>query len=683
MLKGFGAAALASMPVVGASGSDSDQGSSRRSHASEAVSETKLRAFFDEKINEQLDEHDIAGATVSVVAGGETVFASGYGYSDVQNEEPVSAEETVFRVGSVSKAVTGTAVMTAVEDGDVDLNTDVNEYLGEDLIPDTYDEPVTLERLGTHTAGFETTVTGLFRRERENVGALREAVQDPPQRVRPPGSLASYSNYGVGLAGHVLSEATGTGFAEYVEQNVFEPLGMEKSTFRQPPPEMEGSVSNGYVYDYREGGFQEEGFEYIPLRPAGSMSATATDMARFMVAHLNGGELDGSRVLEQDTSEGMRGARFRNHPELNGVGYGFYEMTRGDTRIVAHGGDTILFHSMMALFTDDDVGVFVSYNNSGSAQAREDLMDEFVDEFFPPEQPEGEGIDPERPERAEDLEGWYRTTRITETTYEKIIGAPSTVEVRFEDDGTMVTSRFLLGEEDRWVETEPLVFRKENGNEHLAFRERDGEITHMFMDSSPVAGMESLSSTEEPVTQLTALGASTAMILSGIAGWSAASLWRRLRSRMEPYTEAAGEPSGADKGEGKRTADVHPADAEDTDMDGGYDTEDTEGKDHKRVARWAAGAAGGSLVGSVFAFALVFVIEPSSIIYGMPSWFTAVFVLSGLGLFGTVSAAGFAVLAWREGYWSLLHRVHYTILVLSELVFLWLLGYWNLLPGPV
>ena len=693
VLGGIGAVAISSAPVATASELDSgpgllsgsDRQSSEPSTAKE-VTESTVRSFFDEKINEQLEENKIAGATVSVVADGETIFAKGYGFSDLENEEPVRADETLFRIGSVSKSVTGTAVMTAVENGTVDLDTDVNEYLDEDLIPDTYDEPVTLEHLGTHTAGFETSVVGLFAREKGDVGSLQESVQGVPQRVRPPGELASYSNYGVGLAGYVLSEATGTEFSEYVKQNVFDPLGMEKSSFRQPPPDMEDSVSKGYTYNYQQGEFEEEGFEYIPLRSPGSMSATATDMARFMKAHLNGGVLDGTRILSQDTTEGMHEARFRNHERLNGVGYGFYEGSRGDTRIVLHGGDTIFFHSIMALFPDEDVGVFVSYNTSGSSQQRQDLFDEFIEEFFPPTEPEG--IGPEMPEEADELEGWYRTTRITETTYEKIIGASSMTEVRFEENGVMVTSPFIGGEEERWIQTEPLVFRKQDGNKRLAFRKTDGEITHFFRDKSPVTGMESLSTAEEPITQITALGASVALILSGVTGWSGAYVWRSLRRKAEPYIDNEKNPEEPPSEEGRqgRSEDggydhTGPQKQGEVDDHTGSKTEDSENNNRRRLARWVAGATGVSLIGSLVLFVLTFVIEPLGIVYGMPVWFNSVFVLSGIGIFGAVSAVGLVALAWRDNYWSTFHRVHYTLIVLSVLVLVWLLNYWNLLPS--
>ena len=623
-----------------------------------------FESFFNERIENQLEEHNIAGATVSVVADGEVAFAKGYGYADVEDEEPVQADETLFRIGSVSKSVTGTAVMRAMEDGDVSLDTNVNEYLGDDgfQVPEAYEEPVTLEHLGTHTAGFEEKTVGLF--TRDNPASLNEAVKDAPARVRPPGELASYSNYGVGLEGHVLAEAAGTDFADYVREQVFEPLGMERSTFRQPPPELEDSTSKGYIY--ANGEFREEGFEYVPLRPAGSMSATATDMARFMLVHLNGGTFKGTRFLDEETTEGMHEGRYTNHPAINSVGYGFYEIDRDGTRMVGHNGATILFHSMMSLFPDENLGVFVSYNTANAGGVYQDLIGAFIDEYISTEEPET--LEPNgTPTRADELEGWYRTTRISETTYEKIFGVANVTEVRVEDDGTLVTAPLVPhAETKRWVEVEPLVFREEDGYEHLAFGEEDGEITHVFSDANPVGGNKKLSRTEGPNFQSAAFGASSLVLLSGIAGWSGASLWRRAKGRFVSYR---------DRGEAKE--------GKEGDVSEGEDETSDEGFRRRRFARWTAGIAGAGPLGTLVGFLLVLVTDPFSVVYGMPGWFLIVRALPFVGFVATLAAAGFGVLAWRDGYWSLLHRIHYTLMIIAGFLLVWLLAYWNFLPTPL
>src|SRR4026207_801070 len=114
----------------------------------------ELEAFLDELLGSQMEDHHIAGAAVSVVKDGKLFYAKGYGYADLENGIPVDPEQTGFRIGSVTKLFTWTAVMQLVEQGKLDLDADINTYL-DFRIPDTYPQPITLGHLMTHMAGFE------------------------------------------------------------------------------------------------------------------------------------------------------------------------------------------------------------------------------------------------------------------------------------------------------------------------------------------------------------------------------------------------------------------------------------------------------------------------------------------------------------------------------------------------
>ena len=592
-----------------------------------------LRSFFDEQLPAQLEEHDIAGATVSVVAGGKRRVAKGYGLADVAAEEPVTADETLFRIGSVSKPITGTAIMRGVEDGRLTLDTDVREYADGLSLPGEYDSPITLEHLGTHTPGFESVALGLFDDTAESMPDLETAVKtDPPTRVRPPGEFATYSNYGMGLAGYVASATAGTDYADYVREEVFEPLGMDRSTAAQPPGgELGEAVSKGYVV---ADGPQERGFEFVPLRPAGSISATATDMARFIQLHLQNGEFDGEQYLRPETVAGMHDARFRNHPAVNGVGYGFYEMSRGDTRIVGHAGDTQLFHSLLALFPDQDMGLFISYNTAGGAQARQELLDAFVDEFATPELPTVEQSG-EAPTRADELTGWYRGTRISATEPAKLLGATGTIQVRTDDDGALITEPVAPGaDSQRWVETEPLVFRAADGHERLAFRTEDGQVTHMVQNS--LSGFRPLGPLEHPLGQAAGFVVSTLLIVLTVVGWLGIGLYRYFG--------------------GRPPADRLP-----------------------RAARALVGVSGPLLLAAPVGLALAVGLNPIAIVYGLPEWTAVTFAAPLVGAVGSLAAVGVTVLAWRERFWGPLGRVHYTVVTAALLTLTWLLAYWNLL----
>src|SRR6516165_2067024 len=273
-----------------------------------------LEAFFDGVINVQLKSKHIAGAVVAVVAGDKVVFSKGYGYADVEGRRKVDPEKTMFRIASISKLLTWTAVMQQVEEGKLDLDADINTYLKDVKVPAVYDKPVTLKNLLTHTPGFEDYVLGLFAHSPKEVPPLAEVLREQmPARVTAPGLISSYSNHGTALAGYVVACVSGKSWEDYIEQRILQPLGMKNTFVRQPAEEqLPAGMSKGYKW---EGGrFKAEPFEYIPAAPAGCISTTAADAAKFMLAHLHDGRLGDARILKPETARQMRQPLFYNDP---------------------------------------------------------------------------------------------------------------------------------------------------------------------------------------------------------------------------------------------------------------------------------------------------------------------------------------------------------------------------------
>src|SRR2546421_1624590 len=229
-----------------------------------------LEAFLDALIPAQLQNRDIAGAVVSVVKDGRVLLAKGYGYADFAAKKSVVADKTLFRPGSISKTFTAIAVMQLVEQGKLDLDRDVNDYL-DFAIPKTYPEPVTLRRILTHTAGFEETLKNLFVPSASDVRPLRDyLIAAMPVRIFPPGKVPSYSNYAVTMAGYIVERVSGEPFEKYITAHILDPLRMEHSTFAQPLPEaLEVNMSPGYLAAAQ--GARK--FEFVTLSPAGALSA--------------------------------------------------------------------------------------------------------------------------------------------------------------------------------------------------------------------------------------------------------------------------------------------------------------------------------------------------------------------------------------------------------------------------
>jgi len=286
----------------------------------------ELEAFVDGVMTAELHDHHVAGSTVSVVKDGTLWFAKGYGYADVKQRSPIDAASTLFRVGSISKLFTWTAVMQQVERGKLDLNRDINEYL-DFKIPATFPQPITLINVMTHAPGLEDDPRGLIVDDPKQLQPMsRWLPAHRPKRVRPPGTYSSYSNWATATAGYIVERVAGVPFDDYIDANILRPLGMERTTFRQPlPAALAGGMSVGYRYD--DGRFEPKPFEIaVGAEPAASVSATATDMAKFMIAHLaNGAVPGGGRILAESTAVKMHSRLFGGDPRIPGFAYGFYE----------------------------------------------------------------------------------------------------------------------------------------------------------------------------------------------------------------------------------------------------------------------------------------------------------------------------------------------------------------------
>src|SRR5213592_5061273 len=254
------------------------------------LTKADFETFLDALIPSQLRNRNIAGAVFSGVKDGQVLFQKGYGYADFEAKQPVLPDQTLFRPGSISKLFTATAVMQLVEQGKLDLDRDVNEYL-DFAIPKTYPEPVTLRRLLTHTAGFEETLKNLFVAHESDMKPLRTyLVNQMPQRIFPTGKVVSYSNYGFTVAGYIVERVSGEKFERYIDNNILKPLRMTNSSFDQPlPAQLATQMSQGYLNATKK----PRDFEFVQAAPAGALSTTAADMTRFMLAFLQDGSVDG------------------------------------------------------------------------------------------------------------------------------------------------------------------------------------------------------------------------------------------------------------------------------------------------------------------------------------------------------------------------------------------------------
>ncbi len=299
-----------------------------------------LQAYVDGVVRDRMARDHIAGVTIAVVQNGQVVLKKGYGVASLKDGRKVDPDTTLFRIGSISKTFTWIALMNEVEAGRMRLDTPVNIYLPEKLqLKDQGKKtPVRLRDLMTHTAGFEDRTLGeLFerdaRRERPLELYLRKAR---PNRVREPGLLPAYSNYGVGLAGAALANVTGQPFEKVVADQIILPAGLTHTTFRENRPwrdDLPAPMSPTLAADLSDGfrwtplGFQTEDPEFIGhVAPAGSASSTAGDMARYMTLLLNGGTIDGKTIFSPKTSALFRTPMYRPAEGAPGWNAGFMDI---------------------------------------------------------------------------------------------------------------------------------------------------------------------------------------------------------------------------------------------------------------------------------------------------------------------------------------------------------------------
>jgi len=449
-------------------------------------------AWLDGLFPYALHKNNLASAVVVVVKDGQVLVSKGYGYADVAAKKPVNPATTLFRPGSISKTFMWTAVMQLVEQGKLNLDVDINQYL-DFTIPPRDGKPITLRDLMTHTAGFEETLKNLFltnpssddtRLPMSNEAWLKEWV---PERVYAPGEVAAYSNYGAALAGYIVQRVSGQPFDEYIEQHIFQPLGMQHATFRQPlPANLKADMATGYA----AASAPAKPFELVAPDPAGGMSVSGEDMARFMIAQLQNGQYDKVQILRPATAKQMHEFTRYAIPGLLPMALGFYHMDRNGQTIIGHAGDTELFHSDMMLFLQQNVGVFVSIVGDKDGSLRKQLLESFTDRYFPalPQLPQP--TLPTAREHGALLLGRYVSSRASFSNFLSSGNLLSQPKISMAADGTLITPAFkdLAGQPRHWREVKPFIWLDEASGSHLGALMQNGKARWIsFDEASPVA----------------------------------------------------------------------------------------------------------------------------------------------------------------------------------------------------
>ena len=487
-----------------------------------------VEAFLDGLMQVQIEENDIAGAVVTIVKDGRVLLAKGYGFSDVASRTPVSASQTLFRTGSVTKLFTWSAVMQLVEQGKLDLDADVSRYL-DFTIPQTHGVPVTLRHLMTHRGGFQETLKNLGAQRKGSVNLGSYVRGNIPDQIFKPGTTPSYSNYGAALAGYVVERVAGVPFDQYVEDQIFKPLGMEAdATLRTPLPKaLAGRMSKGYATASGKPG----DFEIVNGYPAGSQTASGLAMTRFMLAFLNKGELDGQRILKAATVSQMLDTVTAYDPRQNGIALGFVEEARNGLRVLGHGGDTVYFHSLLALVPEKQLGLFISYNSTGTGVVplRTVIWGQLLDRYFPAERSAGAGSNVQAAGlTASDVAGRYMSSRRAETSLLRLLSVLQQPTAIAQPDGTLIVDAFvgLNGNPRMFVPVGDGVFREKHGEARLVFVRGEDGVIRMLTGSSGIAIFERSPPLLDAGLVMVGLALSVAVVVGNILVLGASLLMR-------------------------------------------------------------------------------------------------------------------------------------------------------------
>ena len=491
-----------------------------------------LRAWLDGLLPYGMKSGDIAGAVIAVVKDGKVLFQQGYGYADVEKHIPMDPEKTLIRPGSTSKLFTWTAVMQLIEQGKIDLDRNVDDYLDFKVSPPK-GAPITMRDLMNHKGGFEEGLKDILAKDRQGLPSTEAYLKQHPRPLLfPPGEVPAYSNYGCALAGYIVQRVSGEPFERYVEQHILLPLGMRQSTFDQPLPErFRKEVSQGY----RTASTAPQPYELIITRPAGSLTTTAADMTRFMLAHLQQGRLGDYDTLSRQTTQLMHTPSETSLPGFSTMAHGFFYENKNGHTVIGHGGDTVFFHTELDLLPEEGVGIFYNFNSRGRDNAvyglRKALFDEFMDRYFPGASPPP---DPPAPASAaadaQKIAGRYEESRRVEHGFLSVFGLLQQTVIGAKPGGTITAPRVLESGDATFHEVAPDLWREVGGTRQLALRTVDG-IKTVIDSEDPISVLHPVPVLRSASLNLTVLVASVAILASTVVVWPITAIVRRRYGR--------------------------------------------------------------------------------------------------------------------------------------------------------
>ena len=602
--------------------------------ATKSFDPVRVESFIDGVIASKMHNKNIAGATLCIIKDGGIIIKKGYGYSNYSERTLVNPDETLFRIGSVSKLFVWLAVMQQVERGNLDLNRDINDYLVDFKIPNTFEGPITLTHLMSHTPGFEDKLIKLFTLDPNEIKPLSEILKNEiPARIRPAGLHASYSNHGTAIAAHIVEIVSGMSWDDYVEKNIIFPLGLKSTTFRQPLPEsLAPFMSHGYKYVAGE--MVEKPFEIIPLSPAGAATTNASDMAVFMQMILNRGSYNGVEILDTATFNLMMKPVMFHAEGVNPCRFGFMDVSHKGVKIIGHGGDTFWFHSLIALIPDQDLGLFLSFNTDGGGGTYVEVFDKLFDQFLV------ENFEPLPAIKlaTEDLkkfEGEYMVNRYPHNDYLKLISLMARFKITSQEEKLKIRKD---GKTEYWLPVGELLFQKENEADLMAFElDANGNVKHAFDGRMAIYAFDRVNFFQSQGLHLAIFVSAIVLSLIVLLYWPMVYF---IRKRYQPMSIAKRPLSFSSKS-----------------------------------TAWI-----GALLYLVFIIGIATALgDVEASVFSVPSSLKSILILPFILIVITLLMIYHVWLIWKYGGTRIRSRIFYTLLFVVNVLAIWQINYWNFL----
>lgn len=596
--------------------------------------------FADEFLPREMARRHIPGLVFVLVSGDAIALARGFGAAQLEPRRPVDPDRTVFRLASVSKTITATAALQLVEQGRLGLRENVNGYLDGFQLSEGR-VAISLHHLLTHTAGFDERLTGMAARSARDVQALSDYVAGSmPPRFTEPGRVISYSNHGFALIGLLVQQASGRPFHDYVQAQIFQPLGMRRSGALVGHAPQDLAVA----YEFVDGRHRPLSPEYLRLAPAGAFFTTGTDMGRFLIAHLRGGAYQGHRILRPETVALMHAQQFAQTPGTSGWAYGLWEDARDGQRALLHNGGGKGYRALIYLLPQHDAGFFLAYNLADRHQEGE-LQEAFITQFRRRLLPVRRGADARAfaQETVEPLTGDYLYVRRARTTMEKMISVVNRVQVSKDENGT-VTMSGSSGGSVALTPMAPLLFRRADDRGVVAFEAGDGTSPQRLVlvaESGFPAVYERMPFVATLRVQVAWLSG-MAFVFLYAAAWRPLGAMRRFSMRGQSW-------------------------------------------DATRVAAWLGGIASALNLVFLLGFPLTFIggMEGGlpDFVYGVPPVTRILLFIPPITAFMAIAASVAVVGIWRGARTPMAERLAHSLVALALLSFVLFAWNWKLLPA--